>query len=221
MGALAREGSVTIAGGPRPSANARAASPSTVAAISFPEPPGTPVIPDPPRGLEPDGSAPTPPVGVPVRDRLLGAGVLLVLFAILAGTVELAGHPRRPATESAASGTQTPSTQGPSSTPSTATPPDQWPAEVLPLVTFVEQQRGAQFDHPVPITFLTPRSTRPRSRPRRPPTTPPPRTPRSQDASEGQLRALGLLDPSTDLDDAVASSTAAAPSPTTTPRPTR
>ena len=203
MGALAREGLVTIAGGPGPSANARAASPSTVAAISFPEPPATPVTPDPPRGLEPDGSAPTPPAGVPVRDRLIGAGVLLVLFAILAGTVVWRVTRDEPTTESAAAGTQTPSTQGPGSSPSTATPTDQWPTEVLPLVRFVEQQRGAPFDHPVPITFLTPEEYQAGIQAEATTDDTTAEDAALQSASEGQLRALGLLDPSTDLEDAV------------------
>ena len=204
MGALAREGLVTIAGGSGASANASAASASTVAAISFPEPPGTPVAPDPARGLEPDGSEPTPPAGVPVRDRLIGAGVVLVLVAILAVTAVWRVTRDDAATVSAAGPSGTPSTQGPSSTPSTATPPDQWPAEVLPLVQFVEQQRGAQFDHPVPITFLTPEQYQAEIQAEATTDDTTAEDTALQDASEGQLRALGLLDPSTDMQDAVA-----------------
>jgi hypothetical protein len=205
MGALAREGLVTIAGGPRPSANASAASASTVAAISFPDPPGTPVIPDPPRGLEPDGSEPTPTAGVPVRDRLLGAGVLLVLFAILAATAGWRVTRDDSATVSAAGRTETPSTQGSGtgSTSSTATPPDQWPAEVLPLVTFVEQHRGAPFDHPVPITYLTPEEYQAAAQAEAHTNDTTAEDAAKQDAGDGQLRALGLLDPSTNVQDAV------------------
>ncbi len=201
MGALAREGLVTIAGPPRPAANAGAASPSTVAAISFPDPPGTPVIPDPPRGLEPDGSAPTPPAGVPVRDRLIGAGVLLALFAILAGTVAWRVS-RDDSTSVTAFADPTEQPGASNTSPSTSTPPDQWPAEVLPLVEFVEQQRGAPFDHPVPITYLTPEQYQAEAQAEATTDDTTAEDAALQDASEGQLRALGLLDASTDLDEA-------------------
>ena len=34
--------------------------------------------------------------------------------------------------------------------------PSEWDARVLDLVHFVERERGALFDHPVPVDFLTP-----------------------------------------------------------------
>ena len=119
-------------------------------AISFPDPATTPAFPAPPGPSDGDGSTPPPPSGgVPGRDRLIGAAVVLVLVAILAGTI--VWRVGRDDTQSAAP--TTPTTEGSGSvTPSTTV--DGWPAEVLPLVRFVEKTRGATFDEPVPIHFL-------------------------------------------------------------------
>jgi len=75
--------------------------------------------------------------------------------------------------------------------------PDAWPAEVQPLVTFVEQHRGGKFDHPVPITYLTRDQYEGAAQAETQDTTP-------QDTSdlqnvEGQLRSLALAGPDLDL----------------------
>jgi hypothetical protein len=193
MGALCREGLDTIAAGPGPFANA---TPSTVAAISFPELPGPPGAPGPPSATEPDGSSPTPPVGVPARDRLLGVGVVVVLFAVLAATA--GWRVMRDDTTSTAAFVDPTGQPGPStSTPSTTPTEDQWPVEVQPLVAFVEQHRGGNFDHPVPITYLSEADYQAAA------TTeaqdPANQDPAADEAFVGQLRSLGLAGQSLDL----------------------
>lgn len=192
MGALAREGSVTLAGGPGPSANAQA---STVHAIAFPDPGTTPAFPAPPGPADGDGPTPPPPSGgVPGRDRLIGAAVVLALVAILAGTI--VWRVGRDDTQSA-TGFTTPTTEAPgSTTPSTTV--DGWPAEVLPLVRFVEKTRGAPFDEPVPIQFLPRDEYEAKAQGTDSDMTDEDR----QDLAmyEGQLKALGLADSTLDLD---------------------
>lgn len=169
-----------------------------MAAISFPELPGPPGVPGPPSVTERDEPTPVQHVGVPVRDRLLGAGVVLVLFAILAGTAGWRVVRDDSSTVTASSPVETPSSSGSSAT--TVPSPDEWPAEVLPLVTFIEQHRGGKFDHPVPITYLTRDEYEAEARAESADTTPEDQA--SIDNFAGQLRALGLLDPSTDIQDA-------------------
>ena len=155
-GGSCREGSVTIAGAPSAPSPMQATT-STVAAISFPDPAGTPVVPDAlRRPPSPTGPRPRRPPACPVRDRLLGAGVAARAVRHPRGHRRAGGRQRDDAiTDSAASG-PAPTHRGPARARRRAgTPPDQWPAEVQPLVAFVEQHRGAQFDHPVPITYLT------------------------------------------------------------------
>lgn len=194
MGALAREGSVTIAVGPGPFANASA---STVAAISFPELPDRPVVPGPRGPTEPEGSRPTSPVGVPVRDRLLGVGVVVVLVAVLAATAGWRVF-RDDTTSMSAFGPAPSEEPGPgTSSPSTAPAPDQWPAEVQPLVAFVEQHRGGRFDHPVPIAYLTDDEYEAAAAAET--QDPAPEDIAADEVFEGQLRSLGLAGPSLDL----------------------
>ena len=78
--------------------------------------------------------------------------------------------------------------------------PSEWDARVLDLVQFVERERGAVFDHPVPVDFLTPEEYSERTR--------------TDEGSlsdeeteeieqfEGELRALGILSGDTSLIDA-------------------
>jgi len=169
-----------------------------VTAISFFDPAGTPAVPDPSDLSEPDGSSPAPDSAVPLRDRLLGAGVVLALLAILAVTVVWRAQ-RDDSADSLAVGS-TPTTVAPDpsgSSTSTVPVPDAWPAEVQPLVTFVEQHRGGKFDHPVPITYLTRDQYEGAAQAETQDTTP-------QDTSdlqnvEGQLRSLALAGPDLDL----------------------
>jgi hypothetical protein len=169
-----------------------------VAAISFPELPGPPVVPGPPSATERDESSPAPHGGVPVRDRFLGVGVVLVLFAILAATAGWRVVRDDSSTVAASGQVETPDSSG--STSSTTPSPDEWPAEVLPLVTFVEQHRGGKFDHPVPITYLTKDEYEAEAQAESASTTPQDQA--DLDTFEGQLRALGLLDPSIDVQNA-------------------
>jgi len=196
MGALCREGSVTIAAAPGAFANATA---STVTPISFPEPPGHPALPGSPSPAEPDGSSPPPPAGVPARDRLIGVGVVVALFAVLAGAI--GWRVLRDDTTSVTAfvpAEQGPPSSGLSSSPSTALPADQWPAEVQPLVAFVEQHRGGNFDHPVPISYLDDADYQAAILAED--EEPTPEDLADQATWEGQLRALGLLDSNFDLD---------------------
>jgi hypothetical protein len=169
-----------------------------VAAISFPELPGPPVIPDPSRAVEPDGSEPAPSsgAGVPVRDRLLGAGVVFVLFAILVATAGWRVLRDDAAAVSASGRTEVPASPG--SSTSTVPAPDQWPVEVQPLVAFIEENRGGLFDHPVPIRYLdeadykaaiTGLSDEQQTA----------EEAALQQTWEAQMRALGLVAPGTDL----------------------
>ena len=166
--------------------------PSTVTAISFSDPAGTPAVPDPSAPSEPDGSSPAPDSGVPVRDRLLGAGVVLVLLAILAVTV--GGGPS--ATDSSVTVRLRPHADYRGPDPGSTRRPA-WPAEVQPLVAFVEQHRGGKFDHPVPITYLTRDQYEGEAQAETQDTTPEDTT--DLENGEGQLRSLGLAASDVDL----------------------
>ncbi|MEA2900692.1 MAG: hypothetical protein QOH36_579 [Actinomycetota bacterium] len=78
--------------------------------------------------------------------------------------------------------------------------PSEWDARVLDLVHFVERERGAVFDHPVPVDFLTPEEYSDRTRTDK--------GSLSEDETkeieqfEGELRALGILSGDTSLLDA-------------------
>ena len=217
-GGSCREGSVTLSAGPGAFANASA---STVTAISFSDPAGTPAVPDHAATSEPDGSSPAPDSGVPLRDRLLGAGVVLALLAILAVTVGWRAQ-RDDSPDSAAAGpTPTTVAPGPSgSSTSTVPVPGAWPAEVQPLVTFVEQHRGGKFDHPVPITYLTRDAVRGRG-----PGRDAGHHPRGHDRPRERRGAAAVArsgrPPTSTSRAPPSSSTAVEPSPSTTPRPTR
>ena len=163
-------------------------------------------LPDPPPSLGPSGPpapsggapAPTPPPGVPVRDRLLGAAVVLVLVALLAGTA--VWRVTRD-DESAAPTTTVPGgAAGPSTAPSSP-PAGEWPAEVQPLVAFVERARGGPFDRVVPIEFLTPQEYRDSVTALTQDTTPEDRI--DTETWAAGLRALGLLEPGTDVEELV------------------
>jgi hypothetical protein len=72
-----------------------------------------------------------------------------------------------------------------------------WPAEIRPFVEFVEDERGLQFKHPVPVDFLPPEEFRKE-------VTTDESTLTAHDRqeireTEGLFRALGLLDRKTDL----------------------
>jgi hypothetical protein len=130
---------------------------------------------------------------VPGRDRLVGAVVVLVLLAVLAATV--AWRVGRDDGDTAApSATTAPS--GPGST--TTAPGDAWPAEVQPLAAFVEQQRGAPFDHPVPIEYLAESDYQAAVSQQTEDLTDEERA--DLETWKGQMRSLGLVSPGTDLD---------------------
>ena len=136
---------------------------------------------------------------MPARDRLVGAGVVLLLLAILGATFGWRILRDDPAAVAAAPpATDAPASSGAPGT--TETDPRSWPVEVQPLVEFVEQHRGGPFDHPVPITYLDRSDYEAAVKGQSEETTP-------QDQAdlanvEGQLRALGLVSPDVDLDQA-------------------
>ena len=75
--------------------------------------------------------------------------------------------------------------------------PAEWDARVLDLVHFVERERGAVFDHPVPVDFLTPAEYSERTRTEEGALSDEERAELEQ--FEGALRALGILSADTDL----------------------
>src|SRR5262245_46188995 len=75
--------------------------------------------------------------------------------------------------------------------------PQGWDPRVQDLVSFVEQERGLTFEHPVPVDFLTPQEFRDELTTDATDLTPKER--RDLRATEGVLRALGLLHGDVDL----------------------
>jgi hypothetical protein len=75
--------------------------------------------------------------------------------------------------------------------------PAAWDPRVQDIVRFVEAERGLTFDHPVPVNFLTPEQFRDELTTETTDITPKDR--RELRASEGIMRALGLLDGDIDL----------------------
>ncbi|HVF13294.1 MAG TPA: hypothetical protein VM942_01775 [Acidimicrobiales bacterium] len=78
--------------------------------------------------------------------------------------------------------------------------PAAWDPRVLELTQFVERERGALFDHPVPVDFLTPEEYSEQTRTDEGMLTEEERTEIEQ--FEGALRAMGILSGDTDLLDA-------------------
>jgi len=78
--------------------------------------------------------------------------------------------------------------------------PSEWDARVLDLVHFVERERGAVFDHPVPVDFLTPEEYSDRTRTDEGSLTD--EEVEEIEQFEGELRALGILSGDTSLIDA-------------------
>jgi hypothetical protein len=77
------------------------------------------------------------------------------------------------------------------------THPDEWDARVLDLVHVVERERGALFDHPVHVEFLTPEEYSERTRTDEGALSDEEKAEIEQ--VEGAMRALGLLSGDTDL----------------------
>lgn len=75
--------------------------------------------------------------------------------------------------------------------------PDAWDARVVELVAFVEEERGHDFEHPVPIDFLTPEEYAARTRTDAAELTDEELAGAEQ--TEGLLRAMGLVDSDIDL----------------------
>ncbi|MEA2716625.1 MAG: hypothetical protein QOI99_942 [Actinomycetota bacterium] len=75
--------------------------------------------------------------------------------------------------------------------------PSAWDPRVLDLAHFVERARGARFDHPVPVDFLTPEEYSARTRTDAGALSEEERTQMQQ--FEGEMRALGILSGNTDL----------------------
>ena len=135
---------------------------------------------------------------MPLRDRLIAAGVVLALLAVLgtAAAWRVLDDDTSP-TESATAPAPAPEATGPSSTAD----PEEWPIELEPLVEFVERERGGPFTNPVRVEYLEEDEYRDAVVGETTDTTP-------EDAAdleiwEGQLRALGLVDPGVDLQDAL------------------
>ena len=78
--------------------------------------------------------------------------------------------------------------------------PSEWDPRVLDLVHFVERERGAVFDHPVPVDFLTPEEYSERTRTDEGSLTD--EETEELEQFEGELRALGILSGDTSLIDA-------------------
>jgi len=75
--------------------------------------------------------------------------------------------------------------------------PSEWDPRVLGLANFVERERGALFDHPVPVDFLTAEDYSARTRTDEGALTEEERTELEQ--FEGAMRALGIISGDTDL----------------------
>jgi hypothetical protein len=78
--------------------------------------------------------------------------------------------------------------------------PSEWDARVLDLAHFVERERGAQFDHPVPVDFLTPEEYSKETRTDAGSLSEQDKADAAQ--FEGEMRALGILSGDTSLLDA-------------------
>ena len=164
-----------------------------MSAIALPSPPGAAST----DGVGGPGSPGASGPGVPLRDRLLGVTVVVVLLAILGGAAgwrvlgedSVAAAP--PATQPRAGGP-----------PTTVAPADAWPAEIQPLAEFVERERGTPFDHPVPVEFLSEDEYQAAAQDE---SGDPSEADKADLANfEGQLKSLGLLGPDADLDAATA-----------------
>jgi hypothetical protein len=101
-------------------------------------------------------------------------------------------------------GSSTTSSTTPSSTPSSTDSTSDagvdhegWPARIWPLASFVEQERGLDFKHPVPVRFLSDADFRSKVTTDKTKLTGKDR--REFRQTEGLFRALGLIDGHTDL----------------------
>ena len=74
--------------------------------------------------------------------------------------------------------------------------PKHWDARVLPLVHFVEQQRGLAFKHPVDVEFLDDKAFKAKVSPQEKPSA---QDKKELDATVAELRALGLVHGHPDL----------------------
>ena len=172
--------------------------PSTVTAIAPLLPTEGPAAPRPGDGPV-DGRPGAEGATVPLRDRLVGAGVVLALLLVLGTTAlwrvlddDAVGTP-----ESATA----PGAAAPGQGPGTTDDPDVWPVELQPLVEFVERERGGRFVGPVPVEYLDEAAYRDAIAEETSDTTP--EDTADLEVWEAQLRALGLVDPGTDLDAAL------------------
>lgn len=120
--------------------------------------------------MQPSPFAPVPPSLSPPPRRpghqvstptmVLGIGAAVVFVAAVVGA-SIVGTPDAPQLEVAQ---QDPAEDGPAGEGGPggsgeyeppADPPDEWDEQVADLVTFVEQERGLEFVHPVEVSFLT------------------------------------------------------------------
>ena len=129
----------------------------------------------------------------PVRRRLLAGGLAIAVIAALVGTTAIVfaggGDPSSQASTSAP----------PETNPTSDADVDHegWPARIWPFAEFVEQERGLDFKHPVPVRFLSDADFRRKVTTDKTKLTDQDR--REFRQSEGLFRALGLIDGHTDL----------------------
>lgn len=81
-------------------------------------------------------------------------------------------------------------------TPEPSPYPKHWDARVLPLVHFVEQERGLAFKHPVDVEFLDDKAFKAKVSPQEEPSA---KDKKELDAAVAELRALGLVHGHPDL----------------------
>jgi hypothetical protein len=114
---------------------------------------------------------------------------MLTAVSVGTGVVLVGGHD-----DGSAHG---PATPPPDDEPDQPTDHEGWPAAIWPYASFVEQERGLDFKHPVPVRFLSDEDFRQKVTSDETKLTD--RERRQIQQTEGLFRALGLLDGHTDL----------------------